>query len=86
MSKTFIFMNYTPPPQALCHDGRDAWMPRGDVPYFDRVMNMRFESRTHKRQVLRRWKMREAGETLKPSKGLGGTEGAMTRSKARRVL
>ena len=85
MSKTYIFMNYTPPPASLAHDKRDAWMPKGDVPYYDKMMRMRFESRVHKRQVLRRCGMREAGETLKPSKGLGGTEGAMTRSKARRV-
>lgn len=85
MSKTFVFMNYTPTPASLAHDGRDAWMPKGDVPYYDPVMRMRFESRTHKRQVLRRCQMREAGETLKPSKGLGGTHGAMTRSKAHRL-
>lgn len=85
MSTTYFFQDFDPV-QTRTLNRRECWMPKGDVPYFDKTMNTRFESRAHKRRVMAAWGMREAGETLKPSKGLGGTEGAMTRSKARRIV
>lgn len=40
---------------------RDAWMPKGDLPYFDTAARRVFHSRAEKRGWLKAHGMREAG-------------------------
>ena len=44
-----------------CVTHRDAWMPKGDVPYYDKSAQQKFESRAHKRRWLKRYGMKEGG-------------------------
>ena len=79
MSTTYFFMSSTPTTPGPLNK-REAWMPKGDVPYYDPTMQMRFESRRHKRQVLQSLGMRECGMTHDPRKA--PPEGRMRKRRA----
>ena len=76
MSTTYIFLDATPVDRTLAQNKREAWMPKGDVAYFDKAARQRFESRRQKRAWLTQHGMREAGELLNPRKALGANEGS----------
>ena len=76
MSKLYFFMDSTPPPPAS-PDRLEAWMPKGDVSYFDKAARRTFDSRREKRAWLRQHGMRETGELYKAEPPSG--EGAMRR-------
>ena len=48
---------------------RDAWMPKGDVPYFDKSARKTFYSRREKREWLKTHGLREGG-IIHPNKPL----------------
>ena len=59
MSKVYVFLNDIP---AIGHTNkREAWMPKGNVKYFDRSANRWFHSRAEKRQWLTKHGLREGG-------------------------
>ena len=73
MSKLYFFMGDTPTPTPSLNK-REAWMPKGDLPYFDKVANRTFTSRREKRAWLAANGMREAGELIKASTPHHGRE------------
>lgn len=71
MSKVYVFLNDTPA-EAVAQNKREAWMPKGDLPYFDKAANRWFQSRREKRAWLTQHNMREAGELINPNKHIQG--------------
>ncbi len=59
-----------------------AWMPKGDVPYYDKACKQRFTSRAEKRKWLVQHKISEYGETVRTGNEIRGLRG---REKTRRT-
>ena len=72
MSKVYVFLDTKPVDHTLAQNKREAWMPDGDRPYYDPMMQCTFQSRSHKRRVLTKLGMREAGELVNPSHPIQG--------------
>ena len=67
---------------------RDAWMPKGDLKYYDKSARRWFHSRSEKRQWLKEHKLREGGRITCTDKRWEGptrnaTKPTMAQKKAR---
>lgn len=71
MSKFYLFLNDAPS-TVTAQNKRNAWMPKGDLPYFDHSARRVFQSRAEKRRWLTQHGMREAGECYNPDKAPDG--------------
>ncbi len=54
------------------HLASHVWTPKGDVPYYDKSLRMRIESKAHKRIVLKESGHKEGGIIRNPDKRWDG--------------
>ena len=80
MSKTYIFMNDTPPPRGFEENKREVYFPAGATDHYDPALRRTFQSRRQMRLYMARHQLRDAGERLNVNKPLGGTEGSTRRT------